>query len=288
MTDNIVVRTEVTDAIAVVTVDNPPVNALSHKVRAGLLGAIRAAEADPAVEAVVLRCAGRTFIAGADISEFDKPPLEPALPDVLRAIAALRKPVIAAIHGSALGGGFEVALAAHFRVALTSAKMGLPEIRLGLIPGAGGTQRLPRLIGVEPALRLLLSGTPVEASQAHAMGAIDRVVETDDLLGAALGFARTLRREGHAAVPCGGRPSALGDRERNRAVIADLCAELERAQGDQIAWRHLINAVETGMEHGLDAGLAVERAAFLALRDSPQAKALREAFFAARRKAPQG
>ena len=156
--------------IAVLTINSPPVNALSAAVRDGLRDGMRQAAADPAAKAIVLICGGRTFIAGADISEFGKPSKGATLPELQAAIENCPKPVIAAIHGTALGGGFEVALVCHYRVAVPSAKLGLPEIKLGLIPGAGGTQRLPRLIGPEAALEVILSGTPFSAKQARDVG----------------------------------------------------------------------------------------------------------------------
>ncbi|MGA8383578.1 MAG: enoyl-CoA hydratase-related protein, partial [Stellaceae bacterium] len=143
--------------IAIVIADNPPVNALKHEVRAGLSQALRQAGDDNAVEAVVIACAGRTFFAGADISEFGQPPQAPSLGEVIAQIEAMAKPVVAALHGTALGGGFELALACHFRVAAAAARIGLPEVKLGLLPGAGGTQRLPRLIGPEKALRMIVT-----------------------------------------------------------------------------------------------------------------------------------
>src|SRR5437667_4116136 len=174
--------------IALVTVDNPPVNALKHEVRSGLAEALRQAKDDDAVRAVVIACAGRTFFAGADITEFGKPPLAPGLNDVIAAIEAMPKPVIAAMHGTALGGGFELALASHFRVAVAGARVGLPEVKLGLLPGAGGTQRLPRLIGPEKALKMIVTGDPIEAREALADGIIDEIVE-DDLTEGAIAFA---------------------------------------------------------------------------------------------------
>ena len=160
--------------IAVVTTDNPPVNALKHEVRAGLAEALRQTRDDAAVKAVVIACAGRTFFAGADITEFGKPPQAPGLGEVIAAIENMPKPVVAALHGTALGGGFEVALACHFRVAVPGARVGLPEVKLGLLPGAGGTQRLPRLIGPEKALKMIVTGDPIEAREALADGVIDR------------------------------------------------------------------------------------------------------------------
>src|SRR6266550_201466 len=173
---------------------NPPVNALKHEVRLGLMEAFSQARDDPAVAAIVLTCAGRTFIAGADITEFDKPPKPPHLSEVIALMEAIGKPVVAAIHGTALGGGFEIALGCHFRVAAPGARVGLPEIKLGLIPGAGGTQRLPRLIGIEKALPMILSGDPIPARQALEYGAIDAIVE-GELTPAAVEFARLVVRE---------------------------------------------------------------------------------------------
>src|SRR5277367_2166299 len=176
--------------VAVLTIDSPPVNALSAAVRDGLRDGMRQAAADPAAKAIVLICGGRTFIVGADIAEFGKPPKGATLPELQGAIEGAPKPVIAAIHGTALGGGFEVALFCHYRVAVPSAKLGLPEIKLGLLPGAGGTQRLPRLIGPEAALEAILSGTPFGAKQAHAWGVVDKLVEEGKLREGALAFAR--------------------------------------------------------------------------------------------------
>ena len=178
---------ELVDDIGVITVDNPPVNALSHAVRQGLDDAIQAARQD-ASRVVLILCAGRTFIAGADITEFGKPPREPHLPDLCNTIEASPKPVVAALHGTALGGGLEVALSCHYRSAVPGAKLGLPEVKLGLLPGAGGTQRLPRLIGATAALDLIISGNPVDARRAASLGLVDRVVEGDDLREAALAW----------------------------------------------------------------------------------------------------
>src|SRR5271169_6129423 len=181
--------------VAVVTIDSPPVNALSQAVRDGLERGVEAAEANGAVKAIVVICAGRTFIAGADISEFGKPPAPPHLPTVLDAIENASKPVVAALHGTALGGGFEVALTAHYRIAVPSAKCGLPEIKLGLIPGAGGTQRLPRLVGVEKALDIILSGTPFGAREAHEWGVVDELAEEGKLRDSAIAYALRLIAE---------------------------------------------------------------------------------------------
>ncbi len=179
--------------IAVVTIDNPPVNALSAAVRAGILRAVAATEADPGARAVVLICAGRTFIAGADITEFGRPPVEPHLPDVILAIEATTRPWVAAIHGTALGGGLEVALGCHWRIATPDARLGLPEVTLGLIPGAGGTVRLPRLIAPAEALAMIAEGKPVTAARAAETGLIDAIAD-GDLIPAALALRRRSRR----------------------------------------------------------------------------------------------
>src|SRR5690349_9991337 len=171
--------------VAVVTIDNPPVNALKQEVRAGIAEAVGRARDDAGLKAIVLACAGRTFCAGADITEFGKPPRPPGLSEVLRAIEASPKPVIAALHGTALGGGFELALACHYRVAAPGARVGLPEVKLGILPGAGGTQRPPRLVGPEKAVRMIVTGEPIGADEALKEGAIDAIIE-GDLTGAAI------------------------------------------------------------------------------------------------------
>lgn len=190
-----IVSYELIDQIGLITVNNPPVNALSHALRQGLQEAVNAAQND-ASKALVLLCAGRTFIAGADITEFGKPPQAPSLPDVLTTLENSAKPIIAAIHGTALGGGFETALACHYRCALASAKVGLPEVKLGILPGAGGTQRVPRLAGVEAALALMTTGNPVAAEDAASMHLIDRVLQGEDLQAAALAYAQELVAQG--------------------------------------------------------------------------------------------
>src|SRR5437762_2768600 len=194
------IGTRIEDDIGIIIADNPPVNALSHAVREGLVQAVDLLKGNGQVRAIVIVCAGRTFFAGADISEFGKPRKEPFLVDVVGHIEASPKPVIAAIHGTALGGGFEVALGCHFRVAVPSARVGLPEIKLGLFAGAGGTQRLPRLIGPEAALEHVLAGKPIAAFEALNLGILDTVDEGEPLdLG--LSFARRVLDERLSAVP---------------------------------------------------------------------------------------
>ncbi|HEX5238383.1 MAG TPA: enoyl-CoA hydratase/isomerase family protein, partial [Sphingomicrobium sp.] len=178
--------------VLIVLSNNPPVNALSTPVRQGLVDAIAEAEADDSVKAVVIACEGQTFFAGADITEFGKPPQQPWLPVVVDTIENCSKPVIAAIHGTALGGGLEVALACHYRVADKSAKLGTPEVKLGLLPGAGGTQRLPRVAGVKKALQMCATGNPIGAKEAFDCGLVDRIVE-GDLIPHAVAFAEEVR-----------------------------------------------------------------------------------------------
>jgi 3-hydroxyacyl-CoA dehydrogenase len=162
--------------VAIITIDNPPVNALRHAVRQGILESVIAARDDAAVEAIILTGAGRTFVAGADITEFGKPSQPPSLIDVIATLDEVQKPTIAAVHGTPLGGGLELTMGCHFRVAAAATRLGLPEIKLGLIPGAGGTQRLPRLIGIEKALPMILSGDPIPAKDAAAAGLVDEII----------------------------------------------------------------------------------------------------------------
>src|SRR6188472_2110716 len=178
--------------VLVVTSNNPPVNALGAAVRQGLVAAVEEAEADDAIKAVVIRCEGQTFFAGADITEFGKPPVMPWLPTVVDTIENCSKPVVAAIHGTALGGGLEVALGCHYRIAVKDAKLGVPEVKLGLLPGAGGTQRLPRVAGVQKALEMCTSGAMVSARDAYDAGLVDRVVD-GELVQHAVAMAEEVR-----------------------------------------------------------------------------------------------
>lgn len=216
--------------LAIVTVDSPPVNALSQAVRAGLVDAVKKVE-EADVGAAVLICAGRTFIAGADIREFDMGPLEPDLTSVVGTIEMCSKPWVAAIHGTALGGGLEVALGCHYRVALPSAKMGLPEVHLGILPGAGGTQRLPRIVGAEAAVEMITTGKPVSAAKAQSLGLVAELVEGDLAEGAKSSRAARLARNrpGLTARPQSlplplqnGRPCA----QRSKRPRKDRCPRL--------------------------------------------------------------
>ena len=268
--------------IAVVTINSPPVNALSATVRSGLRDAVRQAEADPQARAIVLICAGRTFIAGADISEFGKPFTGVSLPEAQGAIEDCTKPVIAAIHGTALGGGLEVALVCHYRVAVPSAKLGLPEIKLGLIPGAGGTQRLPRLLGPEAAAEAILSGAPFSASQALAGGVVDEIVAEGALRAGALAFARRVIDEARPLVKVRDRDEKVAPARGKPEMFEALRKAHARKNRGFEAWTKALDAVRDAVEQPFDEGLKRERAAFMDLLVSDQSKAQRHVFFAER------
>jgi 3-hydroxyacyl-CoA dehydrogenase len=267
--------------ILVVTIDNPPVNALGVDVRRGLTAAIDAAVADAAVKAVLIVGSGKTFIGGADIREFGKPPMTPFLPDVCNDIEACSKPVIAVIHGAALGGGLEIALAAHYRLALPAAKLGLPEVALGLLPGAGGTQRTPRLIGAAAALDLMLSGRHVSAAEAAKLGLVDRVVDGADPLAAGLAYAQELV-QGGAPVRRTRDAAQLADTAAQRAAIDSARAETAKKSRGLFSPLKIVDAVQGALELPFDEGQALERKLFLECLDSPQRAGLVHAFFAER------
>lgn len=274
-----VVNYEIQDSIGVIKANNPPVNALSQALRQGLLEALTTAQNDES-KALLIICEGRTFIAGADITEFGKPPMKPSLPDVLDAIENSNKPVIAAIHGTALGGGLEVALACHYRCALASAKVGLPEVKLGILPGAGGTQRAPRLMGVEAALDLITKGDPISAKKGLASGLIDKVVEGDDLLAEGLTYAKEivasnapLKRVRDIKIDPASVPAGFFDSARKKLA--------KRARG-QIAPDRIVTLIEAAVNLPMDEGLQKERELFTECVTSPQSAAMRYAFFAER------
>ncbi|GAA0423737.1 3-hydroxyacyl-CoA dehydrogenase NAD-binding domain-containing protein [Massilia aurea] len=267
--------------ILVVTIDNPPVNALGVDVRRGLTAAIDAAVADAAVKAVLIVGSGKTFIGGADIREFGKPPMTPFLPDVCNGIEACSKPVIAVIHGAALGGGLEIALAAHYRLALPAAKLGLPEVALGLLPGAGGTQRTPRLIGAAAALDMMLSGRHVGAAEAAKLGLVDRVVDGADPLAAGLAYAQELV-QGGAPVRRTRDATQLADTAAQRAAIDSARAETAKKSRGLFSPLKIVDAVQGALELPFDEGQALERKLFLECLDSPQRAGLVHAFFAER------
>ncbi|MCC6295273.1 MAG: enoyl-CoA hydratase/isomerase family protein [Pseudomonadales bacterium] len=263
--------------IGVITVANPPVNALSQPVRAGLDAAVRTGLADAAVQAMVLICDGATFIAGADIREFGKPLAEPSLVPVIDTMEGAAKPIVAAIHGTALGGGLEVALGCHYRVAVPSARVGLPEVNLGLLPGAGGTQRLPRLIGAEKALDLMVQGTHVPAAEAQQLGILDELIE-GDLKTGALAFARRVLAENRGVKRASERPVA--------PVAADFFANYEagiarRLRGFKAPF-HIIKAVEAAATLPFAEGMKREAKLFQELMSSSESRAQRHVFFAER------
>jgi 3-hydroxyacyl-CoA dehydrogenase len=266
-----------------ITIDNLPVNALSATVRAGLLEALTQASADPAIKVIILRAAGRSWSAGADIREFGGASGEPELPDLCARVAAEAKPVIAVLHGAALGGGLELALAARLRIAAPETQIGLPEVSLGLLPGAGGTQRLPRLIGAKAALGLMLSGLPVTAERAEAMGLVDAVVK-GDLDAAAEKLARA-HIDGVAELPMAEERAGEPDAELWLGAVAEARAGL--GTGRLPAPGRIIDCVEAALLLPEDEGFVFECTAFGELLASPEAIALRHAFLAERRAAHQ-
>ncbi len=279
---NTVATYQLEGEVAVITIDSPPVNALSQAVRSGIYENISRAIADPAAKAVVLTCAGRTFIAGADITELGKPRQGPGLTETQDAMENSPKPVIAAIHGTALGGGLETALACHYRVAVPSAKCGLPEVKLGLLPGAGGTQRLPRIVGAEKALELLTSGEHVPAKTCLEWGLIDEIVPEGQLREGAIAFARRILAEKRPLK----RVRDMDDKmiaARGRPEIFENFrkANARRFRGF-MAPEHNIRCVEAAVNLPFDQGIEVERKLFAELIASTQSAAQRYVFFAER------
>ena len=266
--------------IGVITVDYPPVNAVGHGMRSGLLAALDAGLADEGADALVIVCAGRTFMAGADIREFGKPSAPPTLPEVVARLDAATKRVIAAIHGTALGGGLEVALACHVRVALKSAKLGLPEVKLGLLPGAGGTQRLPRLVGAAKALDMILSGDPVGAEEALALGLVDAVEDGTSPLEAGLRAAERLLADGGVPQPVSARTDRIAGTDPT--LFATKRAELAKRHPHLFSPHRIVDAVEAAVTLPFAEGTARERELFLACMESPQRAGLIHAFFAER------
>ena len=269
-----IVLTEIKENIAVVTIDNPPVNALSHAVRSGVSDAIQELCKDTSVKAIILICEGRTFCAGADISEFGKPPLSPSLSNLMAKMDQINKPLIAAIHGTALGGGFELALGCHYRIMIEGAKVGLPEVNLGLIPGAGGTQRLPRLIGVAAALEMITSGKPISARKAFEVGVVDRICD-NNLLVSATKFAKDII----------GKPF-IKTSELELLASPEIFEEfskkiLKRTRGF-LAPNIAISAVRAATEKSFVEGVKFEQECFEKLIKSPESLAQRHLFFAER------
>jgi len=267
-----------TDRIGTILVDSPPVNALSHSVRQGLVDALNAAATDN-TDITILRCAGRTFIAGADITEFGKPPQAPALATVLEALESHPKPVIAAIHGTALGGGLELSLCCDYRLAAGTAKVGLPEVNLGLLPGAGGTQRLPRLTGLKTAIDMITSGRPLSANDAHAAGIVDEV-SVDDLAQDANNFAEELLKRGAGKRLTKDIPLAFSDEDS--ALLSSARGTIAKRLKGQTAPRRILDCLLAAGTVPFEEGLKCERQAFEACMADPQSSALRHQFFAER------
>ena len=272
------ITTEVRDGILVITSNNPPVNALGAAVRQGLAAAMDQLARDPELKGAVIRCEGRTFFAGADITEFGRPPVEPMLPEVIDRIEASAKPVVAAIHGTALGGGLEVTLGCHYRVAVPSAKLGVPEVKLGLLPGAGGTQRLPRIAGIEAAAEMCATGNPISAKRAAEVGLVDKLAGEESLLEDALEFAKAMvgvepRRS--RDVPVHGDP----------AFIEKLATENAKKFRGFDAPAANLRCVQAAVELPFDEGIAFERQEFMKLMMGTQSAAQRHIFFAERQAA---
>src|SRR5881296_587996 len=267
--------------VAVLTVDNPPVNALSQHVRKGLHDGLGRAVGDGGVQAIVIVCSGRTFIAGADITEFGKPPVEPGLHAVLDLIEGSPKPVVSAIHGTALGGGLEVTLACHYRVGVKDARFGLPEVKLGILPGAGGTQRLPRVVGVEKGLSMMVSGDPIGADEALRAGLIDEIVD-GDLTTAGVAFAEKVLDEQRPLRKIRDLTDKIAAARSKPEIFAEFRKSVARQTRGFRAPESIIKAVEAAVNLPFDEGIKRERELFRELLNSPESKAQRYFFFAER------
>lgn len=272
------VNFQATGAMAEALINNPPVNVTSAGVRTELLRALRRFEEDPALRVLIIRCEGNTFVAGADVKEFGKPMAPPVLPELLNAVDAVSKPVIAAVHGTVLGGGFELALACHYRVAAPGTRFGFPEVKLGLLPGAGGTQRTPRLAGLRLAVQLISQGEPIDAIAAQKAGLVDAIAEADDLALAARRFAQQLIAAGRGPR----RSSELPMPPDDPAVFEEARKTIERKQRGQVAPLKAIAALRLGYEFPFEEALAREYEMCRQALASPQSKALRHVFAAER------
>ena len=281
-TINEVTSLEIKDSVAVLTLNSPPVNALSANVREGLNNGVSAAIEDDSVKSIVIICEGRTFIAGADITEFGQAPKGPSLYDVQDMIENSPKPVIAAIHGTALGGGLEVALTCHYRIAVPSAKCGLPEVNLGLLPGAGGTQRLPRIVGAQKALVMMTSGEHVPASQCHDMGLVDEMAEEGALESDAIKFANQIVSEGKPLVKVRDADEKIKSDRGNDALFADFRKSILRKTRGFLAPEYNIQCIEAAVNLPFEEGMKVEQELFVKLMSGSQSAAQRYMFFAQR------
>ena len=281
-TINEVTTLEVKEGVAVLTLNSPPVNALSANVREGLNNGVSAAIEDDSVKSIVIICEGRTFIAGADITEFGQAPKGPSLYDVQDMIENSPKPVVAAIHGTALGGGLEVALTCHYRIAVPSAKCGLPEVNLGLLPGAGGTQRLPRIVGAQKALVMMTSGEHVPANQCLDMGLVDELANEGGLETDAITFANKIVSEGRPLVKVRDADEKIKDDKGNEALFSDFRKSILRKTRGFLAPEYNIQCVEAAVNLPFEDGLKVEQELFMKLMTGSQSAAQRYIFFAQR------
>jgi 3-hydroxyacyl-CoA dehydrogenase len=280
MSDKPPVRFEVEDGIGIVIIDNPPVNALGPGVRDGIVEALEKGEADPGIKAMVMMGAGRSFIAGADIRQFGKPRAAPRR-ITQEVLDTSGKPVVAAIHGYALGGGLEHALACHYRIAVPSAKVGLPEVLIGILPGGGGTQRLPRLIGPKAAMEMILSGRHMPADEARQLGIIDAIVPGKDLRAEAIAFAKSIADK-RPLPRVRDRAETLAEIKTDPGMFDAMRKSIARKARNQPAPQHCITCVEAAVNRSFDEGIALERRLFVELENTEEAKALRYAFFAER------
>ena len=276
---NDIVTVEVTDDIALVIISNPPVNAINQKVRSGLMTAFQTVDQDNNIRAVVLKCAGRTFMAGADIKEFDEPIAEPGYHEVFRVIESCSKPVIAAMHGTALGAGLEAALACHYRCAVENARMGLPEVSLGIIPGAGGSQRLPRLIGAKAALEFILGGVTVSATEAYKIGILDRVIK-EDLMEGTLEYIGSLLADG--VGPRKVSEMLVDKSGYGEEFLVDARKLSARRFRGQNAPNLVIEAINNAVNLPFEEGIRKEKIIGDKALVSKEAKALRNIFFSER------
>ena len=281
-TINDVTKLEVKDNIAILTLNSPPVNALSAPVREGLDKGIRQAIKDNRVDAIILICTGRTFIAGADISEFGKEPKGPSLFEVQDELENSPKPIIAAIHGTALGGGLEVALTCHYRIAVPSAKCGLPEVSLGLLPGAGGTQRLPRLVGVEQALKMVTSGIHLSADKCLKSGLIDKLANEGQLMDDSILFAKEILSENKPLRKVRDINEKVEAARGNEELFSDFRKSIARKTRGFLAPEYNIQCIEAAVNQSFNEGIKIEKGLFLKLITGSQSAAQRYFFFSQR------
>ena len=279
---NDVTKLDIFENVGVITLNSPPVNALSANVREGLDSGMKIAIENNDIEAIVIFCEGRTFIAGADISEFGKEPKGPSLFEVQDVMENSPKPIIAAIHGTALGGGLEVALTCHYRIAVKSAKCGLPEVNLGLLPGAGGTQRLPRLVGVEQALKMVTSGLHLPAEQCLKYGLIDRLVDDSELLNESVSFAKEIISEKRPLKKVRDINEKVEAAKGNDEIFKNFRKSIERRTRGFLAPEYNIQCIEAAVNKSFDEGIKVERDLFIKLISGNQSAAQRYFFFAQR------